>query len=195
MLPITLHAKPDYFDADVRQPCLRYLERHPDVKASKLPAYWQGKALSHLKQLYNNICSCTCFYIDPGTSYATVDHLVPKSYNKPLAYEWSNVRLASIIANKNKGESRGVCDPANIGQDWFAIDFTTMMIQVGDVLSHDVEIVLKTISREGIDLNHPDFLATRVLVWDWYQTGVVGADFLQTCYPHVFSKAERQGKL
>lgn len=195
MLPIILPEEPEFFDADVRQKGLRYLANNPDAKASMLPRHWQGEPLAYLRAHFSNICNYSCFYIDPGTSDGTVDHFIPKTLNKQLAYEWSNYRFASIKTNRSKDDHIGVCDPAQIGHDWFQLDFTTMMIQVGEPPADAFELVTTTISTSGIDLNHEDLRKTRETVWELFSKGHVAAVFLERYYPFIYSEALRQGKL
>ena len=58
--------------------------------------------------------------IEP-TADVTVDHMVPKSRNWRLVYEWRNYRLACLRMNRKKWDYT-VLDPFCIDDDWFVMD-------------------------------------------------------------------------
>ena len=81
MIPVRQAPEPAYFDAEVRQPGRAFLNNHPD---RELKTLWDV-ARDDLRRRYERICAYTCQRIVDGT----IDHFLPKSKFRALAYEWS----------------------------------------------------------------------------------------------------------
>src|SRR5688572_19679174 len=123
MIRVTPAPEPEHFDARVRQPGLRALaelvgevpekrrpgrprviraSRREDLKSEHFPKCWT-EVLDDLCQAYDRICAYVGLYIEQVTGSPTVDHMVAKTKNWTLAYEWSNYRLACALMNTRKG--------------------------------------------------------------------------------------------
>lgn len=125
MIPVPEQPEPDDFDKKVRQPGKLRLAKNPDEsRSSQLPRHWT-RILDELYDAYHGICAYHCIYIERSQSYATVDHFLPKSKHRQLAYEWSNYRLCCPACNAAKGDHEGILDPFDIKPHTFRIDFLT----------------------------------------------------------------------
>lgn len=142
MIKVNPAPEPEDFDSKVRQRGLRALQGMignntgvrsgkprkdtyndlDSIPASKIPPYWRD-CLPELMEAYERTCAYMCFYIHRVTGAATVDHMLPKSADKELAYEWSNYRLACSLMNSRKSDAHTVLDPFEVEDGWFCIEF------------------------------------------------------------------------
>ena len=98
-------------------------------KSKEFEPYWR-RISPDLHEAYSNTCAYTCIYL--ASLSGTVDHFIPKSGFPRLAYEWDNYRLALNVVNQYKDNSVGLLDPFEIEEDWFALDFPTCYVIIGD---------------------------------------------------------------
>ena len=70
------------------------------------------------------------------TADFTVDHMVPKSSDWRLVYEWRNYRLSCLRMNRKKREFTDVLDPFCIDDDWFVMDVVEFRVHPGPSLAH-----------------------------------------------------------
>ncbi len=191
MIPVQLQPEPAAFNAKVRVPGQQYLQQHPNPKASKLKAFWQGPMLKELWKAYNGICAYLCIYIEYVTGAFSVDHLVPKSKNLQQAYEWDNYRLACIGINRLK-KAQTVLDPIGLRQDSFRIDFINGAIYPSPV--HEQSY--KNACADTILKLHLDSMENRKMRLDYFNNYIsrnVSLQFLQKYSPFVYAEIIRQG--
>jgi len=108
---------PRKFEEHVAAKGRKWLKGHPS--SCRLPDYWNTEKLEGdelckdaLCRLYHGICAYSLFRILPKDD-SQVDHFLPQSRHRDLAYDWDNFRLASSKRNGLKGE-RVVADPFKI---------------------------------------------------------------------------------
>ncbi|MCK6527597.1 hypothetical protein L6R50_08550 [Myxococcota bacterium] len=136
------------------------------IPVENLPTFWT-RALPELRRRYGNVCGYLGMRIHEATGAATVDHFVPKSRDRRLAYEWSNFRLAAAQVNTNKGDHEDVLDPFEVQDHWFTLDVASFEIAPADDLEAEVRAKVEaTISRLG--LNDPVFCDARAEYHDRY---------------------------
>ena len=159
MIRVTPAPEPESFDECVRQPGLAAIEslatKHSGVRdaipATDFPPYWR-QCLNDLLKSYERICAYLCLYIPRGVGAPSTDHMVPKSTEWQLVYEWSNYRLASSLMNARKGTDDDVLDPFDVEDGWFALDTTFFEVLPGrDLPSHVATAVAQMIRRLGLN--------------------------------------------
>lgn len=197
MIRIQLQIEPPNFDATVRQPGSRWLAanaRRPHIPAPDFPKYWRNSR-GDLRTAFNRTCAYTASFIalDLGPSVETVDHFIPKSEGRDLAYEWSNYRFCNPRVNENKSNSVRVMDPFFIQNGWFTIDFTSFFVRPEAFLP----LIWRERVQETIDdlkLNTDDrLLQSRVDRITEYAHGDISFPYLQRKYPFIASELTRQG--
>ena len=191
MIPVQLQPEPAAFNAKVRIPGQQYLQQHPNAKALELKAFWQGDMLKDLWKAYSGICAYLCIYMELTSGAASVDHLVPKSRNRKLAYEWKNYRLACLGINRLKG-TKSVLDPIGLRPNSFFIDFSNGRIYPN--LSYGKSYQAKCAKTiEILDLDSQNNRTMRSRHFDEYRNGEVSLSFLQRHSPFVCAEIIRQG--
>ena len=115
----------------MRIPGKRFLKKvsglKPTTRQFQSHDYWK-EIRSDLYEAYNHVCAYNAHWIARGSSTPTIDHFIPKSVKPELAYEWNNYRLASDLANKLKSTWQDVLDPFCIEENWFFLDFPSLLI-------------------------------------------------------------------
>jgi hypothetical protein len=168
-------------------------ERREDIPAKAFPGYWT-RALDDLLAAYHRICAYTCFYIEPVTGAASVDHMVPKSLAWNRVYEWLNYRLACSLMNSRKGAAPDVLDPFEVEDGWFTLELVAFQVKPGDGLDPQIRAnVERTIDR--LRLNDLDCRAQREAYAINYLEGHIGLDYLSRRAPFVARELRRQGRL
>jgi len=134
MIPVNLPIPPAHYQTRVRQPGLAFLAATPNPTNDEWNQhrYWQ-----YIHQdLYNwhkGICvycaSWTPHPRDRGVDHTSIDHFVPKSRNRILAYERSNFRLVRSKLNNRKDSFEDVLDPCALQLGWFRLNFTTFNLE------------------------------------------------------------------
>ena len=142
MMHVTPAKEPADFDTLVRQPGLNAIAElvgeqgdplkkvanyRDELKGKHYPPYWRN-ATSQLLEAYSRICAYACFYIEPTTGAATVDHFAPKSQSWDKAYEWSNYRLACSLMNTRKNKFDDVIDPFDVTEGLFACNYSGYVV-------------------------------------------------------------------
>jgi len=164
VIPVSPRSEPPDFDQKVRAKGKRFL------KNAATPVQWDGHeywraALGDLREGYDSICAYLVHWIPPGTGFATVDHFVPRSVRRDLAYEWSNYRLACGAINSKKREYQDVVDPFSVEDGWFALDFPSLQVRCGVASDRPLRMGIEaTINR--LDLNCESFVQER---WHWLE--------------------------
>lgn len=131
------------------------------------------------------------------TGDLTTDHFVPKSKAPGDAYEWANLRLACLPANRRKGEHDDVLDPTGLKPETFYINLADGSIRANSDLDNELhEAASKTISRLRLD----DAKLRRRRASDYSRYLDNGADdhaqaVLRLVSPFVWQEATRQDLL
>lgn len=60
-------------------------------------------------------------------TYGDIEHVVPKSVQPELTFEWTNLTLTCDVCNTNKGQSQGLVDPYNDNPTDYLIVFGPMI--------------------------------------------------------------------
>ena len=95
MIPVTLKTEPADFNARVRIPGQKFLEKYPnptkeDWTKRKGNKIYQ-RASKPLWEKYNKICAYSAEWLP--SSDKSIDHFIPKSVDTNQAFEWNNYRL------------------------------------------------------------------------------------------------------
>lgn len=109
--------EPAHFDERVRAPGRRFLESRR--RRGALLPYWR-RVLPELEAGFRGMCAYTAMWLgSPGT----VDHFVPTSRDRRLAYEWSNYRYAVPWINSSKQDlaPEEILDPHEVENGWFEV--------------------------------------------------------------------------
>lgn len=156
---------------------------------ARLPAFWR-RIRKELHAAYGGVCAYTCMYILPPGS---VDHFLPASRFRNLAYEWSNYRFACAQANSYKGDSIEVIDPFLVRDGWFVIDFPSCLVRPAAHLPLQIKERIEK-SIEVLQLNRADhFVQERCDIILEFLGGHLTLDFLFRRYPFLGKEIERKG--
>ena len=178
MIRVMPQPEPDNFDQRVREPgswAIAELAGRPSsrtrgrrvfqvatspsaIPGGAFPDYWK-QVRGDLRDRYDSVCAFSGKRIEPDAD-CTVDHMVPKSANWRLVYEWRNYRLACLRMNRNKREYTDVLDPFCIDDSWFVMDIVEFRVHPAASLDASrKQSVAATIIRLG--LNDLDWCNTR----------------------------------
>ena len=159
------------------------------IPGSAFPDYWK-RARDDLRQRYSDVCAFSGMRISPTADY-TVDHMVPKSRDWRLVYEWCNYRLACLPMNRRKDEFTDVLDPFCIEDDWFVMDIVEFRVHPGDSLDASRKrTVAATINR--LRLNDLDWCETRRQHVEHYREHKM-LHILESLFPFVAKEIRRLG--
>ena len=192
MIRVEEQEEPATFAAAVREPGALFLAANPHATSNDLQQhdYWR-RAAKGLYDAYDGICAYTCHKIAVDTGWATVEHFVPKSVERHLAYDWSNFRLVCGRMNARKGKHQDVLDPFRLENGVFAIDFPSLQVYPSDGLSDAVEgRAWSTIHR--LRLNDDTCIEGRHSYVDPYCRGVYELDYLAEVAPFIHREIVRQ---
>jgi hypothetical protein len=179
--------EPPDFDAKVRKPGLSDLAS-PE---GELRPHWRHCA-TQLWQAYKGVCAYSSLHIPRGTGALSVDHLLPKSKRRELAYEWSNYRLACVRMNARKNDLEDVLDPFEVQDGWFALELSTLEVVPGEGLPDALRAqVQKTIDR--LDLNDDEFVRARDAHYSAWKEGDMSFRLLLKFCPFLAKELLRQG--
>ncbi|WP_257462982.1 HNH endonuclease family protein [Archangium lipolyticum] len=187
MIHVEPQPEPPDFDAKVRQP------GHADLAslAGELRPLWRHCAMQ-LWEAYKGVCAYSSLHIPRGTGALSVDHLLPKSKRRELAYEWSNYRLACVRMNARKNDLEDVLDPFEVRDGWFALELSTLEVIPGDGLPEQLRAqVQKTIDR--LDLNDDEFVRAREAYFLAWKEGEMRFRYLLKHCPFLAKELLRQG--
>ena len=202
MIPVDLQPEPEDFDHKVRKPGVEWLAARaipisaPLPAGETLPPYWR-QALGQLGAAYSQVCAYFAVRIDTVTGDLTTDHFVPKSKAPGRAYDWANLRLACLPANRRKREHEDVLDPVGLGPHTFHINLADGSIRANSDLDSEAhDAARKTISRLQLD----DAKLRRRRASDYSRYLENGGDtqaqaVLKTVSPFVWHEAARQDLL
>ncbi|WP_420635765.1 HNH endonuclease [Candidatus Palauibacter sp.] len=216
---MALRTEPEAFDRIVRRPGLSDMaelvgedplpgqgrmnpdETFPDresIPGRHLRSHWR-RARNDLLRTYDQTCAFSGLRVStpcPPTDdhRLTIDHMVPKSKNWRLVYEWSNLRLACKILNHRKGDSEDVLDPFEVdanGEAWFHMEPVEFRLFPNPNLNPCLQARIKaTISR--LDLNGPAWLSAREVHFTRFKThGRLRQ--VERAFPYVAREIRRLG--
>lgn len=199
MLHVTPQPEPASFDANVRQPGLKYLRDNgidlngPLAKGTKITPYWL-KSLDDLYTSYDGICAYLAIHFERITGAGSVDHFAAKSRHAGHAYEWKNYRLACSRMNSRKNAYDDVIDPFEVESGRFQLELITGHIYPNPELDPEVVVaVADTIDR--LKLDDKGCQEVRARHYSQYVQRDISADFLKRHSPFVWYEANRQGLL
>lgn len=204
--------EPDTFDAQVRQPGLRALQRRigidvpgagrpprntysrpEEVPPAEFPPEWR-KAIPDLLERYAHLCAYTALYIEPGTGDATVDHFIPISVDWRMAYEWKNYRLACRQVNTDKGRGRPL-DPFEIEDGWFELELVGYQVVPGAATAEPLRAAIRATIEDVLRLNSARLRRQRSEYAESYLADDISLAYLERRAPFVARELRRQGKL
>ncbi|HZH17741.1 MAG TPA: hypothetical protein VE057_25530 [Archangium sp.] len=187
MIHVEPQPEPPDFDAKVRQPGRAGLAS-PE---GELRPLWRHCA-TQLWEAYKGVCAYSSLHIPRGTGALSVDHLLPKSKRRELAYEWRNYRLACVRMNARKNDLEDVLDPFEVQDGWFALELSTLEVIPGDGLPDALRAqVQKTIDR--LDLNDDEFVRAREGWHSAWKDGDMTFRLLRKYCPFLAKELVRQG--
>jgi len=153
--------------------------------------YWR-KALDALYEAYGGICAYVAVRIPRVVGTPTVDHFVPRTAQLGLAYEWSNLRLASGTMNTRKREFTDMLDPFAVEDGWFVLNLMDCGVSPARGLDAPLRVQVEaTIKRLGLD--DEACRQVRAEAYDRYLSGDVNLEQLRRESPFVAAEVERQG--
>jgi hypothetical protein len=190
MIPVMAAPEPPTFDSTVRQPGLRFLAKLAVPRNWKNRDYWTA-AIPDLRQAYSSTCCYSAEWIPSVTGNSSVDHFVPRAERPDLAYEWSNFRLAAARLNARKGATRGILDPFQIGEQWFALDFPSLLVKRGDALPPQFEEAF-TLTVRTLRLNDEMSVDSRMRWLRDYCEQRYTFDYLLESAPFIARELQRQ---
>lgn len=195
MIPVAPQPEPPLFDQKVRVPGLKFLKKCSGITITTKQwirhDYWKNiRYVMH--DAYNGLCAYSATWI-PRESNPNIDHFIPKSKRPDLAFEWSNYRLAHQLVNTHKWNYQDVIDPFLLSDNWFFLDFPSLLIKPNPELSEqDKQKVWCTIKR--LKLNDDEtFVFSRNHWLEAYCRGYTPFSFLKKHSPFVAYELERQG--
>ena len=209
MIRVTPQREPPHFSQRVRQPGswaiaelignqsprpphrrLQQVAQSPqNIPGKAFPAYW-NRVKQDLRRTYNSVCAFSGKRIEPDAD-VTVDHMVPKSANWQLVYEWWNYRLACMRMNRKKREYTDVLDPFHVHDSWFVMDIVEFRVHPDASLSASrKQSVAATINRLG--LNDLDWCETRRRHVEHYRRHRI-LQIVDDLFPFVAKEIRRLG--
>jgi hypothetical protein len=187
VIHVDLQPEPPDFSSRVREPGQVVLSS-PE---GELKPLWRHCA-TQLWAAYQGVCAYSSLHIPHGTGAPSVDHLLPKSKRRELAYEWSNYRLACSRMNARKNAFEDVLDPFDVLDGWFALELSTLQVVPGEGLPEPLrDQVQKTIDR--LDLNDEEFLRARESYDSAWRDGDMKFRLLRKRCPFLAKELLRQG--
>jgi hypothetical protein len=193
LIHIDQKPEPENFDQKVRQPGRIFLVTKPNPTKLEWAHkdYWR-RSLPDLYEAYGGICAYSAEWIPLEVGVATVDHFEPKAIAPSLAYEWTNFRLASLKLNSRKSTFTDVVDPFTLSDNFFILDFPSLLIKPGQDLSESDKVkATNTIDR--LKLNGENSIKSRLRWVRDYCIYGLPLSYIQENAPFVGYELERQG--
>lgn len=153
--------------------------------------FWKHCA-PQLWDAYRGVCAYSSLYIPRGTGARSVDHLLPKSRRRELAYEWSNYRLACLQMNARKNAFEDVLDPFEVRDEWFALELSTLQVIPGDDLPEPLHSQVQQ-SIDRLNLNDEEFTVARTAHYSAWKDGEMSFRLLRKYCPFLAKELLRQG--
>ena len=175
------------------------------IPGRRFPNYWKH-ARCDLLRAYDRTCAFSGLrvkgsstwpsnqHLSPDERHLTIDHMVPKSKEWRLVYEWNNLRLACRILNERKGAEE-VLDPTRIdanGDAWFHMEIVEFRLFPNPELDPDLKKRIEiTINR--LRLNNPAWRGTRRVHFEQFEKHRRISDVQRAC-PYVAREIRRMGQ-
>ena len=196
MITVVPRPEPNDFNKKVRVSGQNFLAIFPnptkDDWKKRGKKIWQ-RASKQLRDEYDKICAYSAIWVPSGEK--SIDHFIPRSADKTLAFEWSNFRFCLDIINQYKS-SEIILDPFKIGMNWFVIDFDLNLVRPNkeneeldsDLLAEIDDTITKLQLNEYI-------LQQRRLHWihAYYKGMPATIEGLRRKAPFIAYELERQG--
>lgn len=191
MIPVVPQPEPEEFDELVRKRGKKFLSKFPKPTSGQWNhhAYWNDIRERFYKD-YQGICAYTAHWIQPIDN-PNIDHYIPKSVNKDLAYEWSNYRLACPLVNALKKDYQDVVDPFTLDKHSFFLNFPSLIIRVNPILEINTQRNLEN-TLERLQLNSEKFVNSRSGWLEPYCLDFADFSFLKRRAPFIAYELERQ---
>lgn len=190
VIPVKSQPEPSNFSQLVRNRGLKFLKNNSPPNSWKGKEFWR-KALPELCNAYSRICAYSAQWVPPVVGASTVDHFVPKKHAPQLAYEWSNFRLACSLLNSRKRDFQDVLDPFKIGNSWFILDFPSLQVKPGSVITlTESNQVVSTINR--LNLNDEICITFRIDWLKYFCLGDISFNHLEEKAPFIAYELKRQ---
>ena len=184
MIRVARAQPPADFDATVRQPGLRALQRmlvgaprgrgrprsiyYPNIASiptGEMKPVWT-KAIPAMLVAFKRTCAYSGLHIPEFTGFPTVDHFIPKVANRLRAYDWDNFRLASHTANRLKDQDVEFVDPFTVPGAMFELDLGSFHVALNPATQHTFSPLAVTNTLRV--LNDSELVDARRDVVDWY---------------------------
>jgi len=212
MIPLKLAPEPPEFDEGVRQRGLAAIDelvgRTPrrtrpgprrkkvasteaEIPSSEFPAFWRD-VLPAMLNAYERRCAFLALHIELATGGATVDHMIPKSREWKLVYEWHNYRLCCAHVNSLKSDSADLVDPFECEENWFALEIVEFRVVPGDGFAQATNQQYAAIRNTLELLNSRDCCEARRSYFDAYREKHVSWQWVLRRAPFVAREMLRQ---
>lgn len=179
------------------RPRAKVASRRDRIPPDCFPPFWR-KALPEMRGAYSNMCAYLALYIEYATGSPSVDHVVPKSRNWKVVYEWSNYRLESALINSKKNNLELALDPFEMDAGLFELELVEFQVKpAAKQRGAALKAVVDTI--EVLGLNQNDCIRARKEYVSNYRLGPgnegIDLSYLQRRAPFVAQELRRQGLL
>lgn len=195
MIRVFPKPEPADFNDRVRQPGTLFLTSCPTPTQEqwKNHSYWT-RSLDQLYHEYGGICAYCAHWIPLCTGNRTVEHYISRNERASLAYEWSNYRLVAGLLNGRKS-ARQTLDPFAIQDDWFVIDFPSLLVGPSPTLTDQLaDEVRATIAI--LNLNDEEHCYPCRRTWlRSYCLAEIDEHFFSAKAPFTYRELVRQGLL
>jgi 5-methylcytosine-specific restriction endonuclease McrA len=168
-------------------------DRREDISSENFPPLWR-EALDDMLLAYNRICAYMAIYIEKVTGAPSVDHMIPRSVEWSLVYEWDNYRLACSLMNSRKNDAIAVLDPFRVKPGWFELELFRFHLISAETLPPQIgRRVDRTITR--LRLNDRQCREAREAYAVDYWNGEIPFTRLIRRAPFIAMELRRQGRL
>lgn len=206
MIPVACKPEPESFQAKVREPGQKVLDKlarrdaeavaQGKPKPKRDPAkdykpYWRD-CLDDLYESYGGICAYMAQRIHRSTGSKTVEHMRPKKEYPELVYEWSNYRLVCGTMNGRKSAAETVLDPTQIREGWFQLDMSLLTVKANADLADDIRTKVE-LTIETLKLNDYECRMARAEYYEPFLRRGLDEDQLLHWAPFMAGEFRRQG--
>ncbi len=189
MIRIALAPEPPDFYQKVEAKGEKWLQNHKENKAPY--PYWKA-ANDDLYARYRGICAYTGTWICKAGM--GLDHFLPKSKYRALAYKWSNYRLTSSSLNSKKGDKEDILDPFDVPDEAFHINLFSGVVSINEAAfttPEQLQRAKKTLAM--LPMGHVSETHRKCL--DEFILGRIDRIKLCTESPFLYAEMLRQGVL
>ncbi|MBK9447992.1 MAG: hypothetical protein IPN95_00970 [Bacteroidetes bacterium] len=196
VIPVQLQPKPTQFDELVQRPGMEWMQKNgiqldqPLEKGTTLPNYWV-RALADLWTTYRGVCAYYAFRFELASGAQSTDHFAAKSRTPRKAYEWENLRLACLEANRQKHQHDDVLDPVEIESDTFRLELSKGRIFPNPEKSIETQLRAATTIKR-LELDDPTLERLRERHFRLFRQGEMSSNMLWEENPFVYAEAVRQ---